>query len=205
MEYFIIIVLSIIILTRISFTLRGKKKRNATTKKYMEDILNLTDKGPEIMNHLSYISVSDDTLILFHLLKEYDIDNDLKSTLDKMIDISNCKMFDLGAGTNIELKNKYGKDNFKILLEYDTNYKTFLQLLYTAANDFIKYHKELDSIRLLELGIQYNTDLYKNYILLANLYKKTNNLTSLKELVDMIHSRKHLPQKRLLKEISQLT
>ncbi len=187
------------------FSGKPDKETQEAHENLIKEVFDFTTKKAHVIEHLPYIVIEDSDVMFFNTLRDIDVDIELLDKIDHLIEVSNSKLIHLSNDmSNRELRKKYGYNNFNTLLECDTRFKEFLDLLYTISFELVTHRKEELSIKLLEVGIKYNTDLNYSYILLGSLYKKENKLKELKNLIDIIRSRNYLSKDKILKAISNM-
>ena len=111
-------------------------------------------------------------------------DNILKNHELELEKLKDKKILNLNGQTNTDLKLKYGPANLPLLTEYDENYATLVKLIVDYANALIEHGFEAEAIPVLEFGITCKSDISTNYTLLADFYKRQDNLSSLDRLIE---------------------
>lgn len=100
-------------------------------------------------------------------------------------------MLNLSAYTNTQLKLMYGAANLDALSTADVNFINFSRELFKYGKLLYEEEAEEQALKVLEYGIDINTDLSKHYALLAEIYVKhqqMDQLLLLKEKAENIHT-----------------
>lgn len=156
-----------------------QKKREAFIKREEQTLFvrktNL-DNLNYITPNLKYLPFHDNLNLDYEKEKElFDIEKEIKILLDSpMLNLSNMD--------NTDLKLKYGIGNLDTLINYESNYINFLKLLVDWSEILIDLSFERDAIIILEEGIRLNSDITKNYLLLAELYSNHNEKEKIHQL-----------------------
>ncbi len=106
--------------------------------------------------------------------------------------------------SNLELKKMYGASNLEFIIQYEENYTEFLRKLSSWANALVDANKKEDAIKVLEQGIKLGLDYTKSVILLANLYKEKNDITSLNNLYNLVVKSQSITMNKVIKHIKNL-
>ena len=133
------------------------------------------------LSELDYIKVE-----LDHLPMQDFEDQTINSYRDTIKNLADQKIVNLTGLTNTELKYRYGASNLNQLSEYDYNYTVLVSILHKWAERLYKQSSKSESRIVLEYAVSIHTDVTKSYQLLATLYKETNELHLIDELIAMI-------------------
>lgn len=131
------------------------------------------------ISNLPYITIPLDTLP-FH----ENADEELLEIYETIRSLSDKKIVNLNHMSNTELKLEYGVGNLDILSEYDNNYVTLVRTIAKWGRYLYEHDEITDCRRVLEFGIQCNTDIKSNYILLAQLYKAKWENDKISQLIE---------------------
>lgn len=159
-----------------------KKKNEFWNREYEANSTRKAD-----ISGLDYITIPLDTLPF----AESD-DEKLNEVQNQIRNLSKESILNLTGLSNTDLKLQYGVANFNFLMQCDENYTQLVQAIYKWGSYLYEQDKWDKAITVLEYGIQIKTDISKNYILLANLYKskgqtdKINNLIETAETLDTL-------------------
>lgn len=161
------------------------------------------------LDNLNYVNISLDEL---PLLKEENVNNYTYNEKkayqyqQNAFIYSNKPMLDLSGINNTDLKLEYGPTNLNTLIEYEQNYHCFLKSLLYWGEFLYKANRLKEAMEVLEKGIHIESDLSRNYILLANIYKQTNleeKLLNLKKLTSK-KAKNNIMFKKALNHIKSL-
>lgn len=151
-----------------------KKEKDAFWKR--ENSSNNTRKAD--IASLDYIKIP------IELLPFTDTDDEELNSLQKFIkSLSKQPILNLTGLSNTDLKLKYGVANITFLSDCDNNYTILVQSIYKWGSYLYSHNQIPEAITVLEYGIQCKTDLSKNYILLAKIYKDTGVPQKIDELI----------------------
>ena len=90
--------------------------------------------------------------------------------------------------SNTDLKLKYGLANLDNITIYEEHYNSYMQCLVNWADLLIQRENLTDAEIILKESMRLKCDLSKAYILLIDIYKKTNKLTELKNLISYVEN-----------------
>lgn len=110
-------------------------------------------------------------------------DEELLSIQKTINNLAQQKILNLTGISNTDLKLKYGVANITSLSEFDSNYTLLIHTLYKWGEYLYNHNQISDAVKVLEFGIKCNTDISKNYILLATIYKDTNVANKIDDLL----------------------
>jgi hypothetical protein len=130
------------------------------------------------ISKLEYIKVPLDSLPFTNSTEE-----ELVNIQTVIQDISKKPILNLTGISNTDLKFKYGAANITFLSECDNNYTLLVRNLYKWGAYLTEHDRKGDAITVLEYAIQCKTDVSKNYILLANLYKEMHREDKINDLL----------------------
>jgi len=148
---------------------------------------------------LDYISVPIDRLPFTETTDEILI------SLQKIITtLSQERILNLAGFSNTDLKLKYGVANITLLSEYDNNYTLLVYNLYKWGLYLYEHEKVLEAIVVLEYGIQCKTEVSKNYLLLATIYKDTNAVEKIDELILVAETLQTLMKDSILSDLKEI-
>lgn len=106
---------------------------------------------------------------------------ELEQTLQTL---SERRILNLGNQTNTDLKLAYGPSNLNILMDCDQNFVQLCRTLVSYAECLLAAEHTSEARTVLEFGIQCGSDISKNFLLLAELYKNDGNTDALEALLD---------------------
>jgi tetratricopeptide (TPR) repeat protein len=136
----------------------------------------------------------------------------IETTNDELLNMQNLiktlsqkSILNLTGLSNTDLKLKYGTANITFLSECDNNFTLLIQTLVKWGSYLYENGKTSEAIRVLEYGIACNTDISKNYILLANIYKERNTPEKIHHLYQVAESLNSLTKETIIKALNELT
>jgi len=88
--------------------------------------------------------------------------------------------------SNTDLKLKYGLANLEIITMYEEHYNSYMQALTLWAELLIEKNNLIDAEKVLCEAINLKSDLSKTYMLLIDVYKKTNNSKKLQNIIKLV-------------------
>lgn len=162
-------------------------------------------------------SCKENTIVSSSKLKEIELlDIDLSTTsfisgnedtikiYNKLVELSYQKMTNFKGISNDELKKTYGVNNFNEVLSYQENYDEFLKLIVEVGEKLYNENNYKCAVSILEIGISLDTDITKNYTLLADSYDKQKMKNKLFKLIDKVLQNKNVSQEKIINYISSL-
>ncbi len=151
-----------------------QKEKDAFWKKEYQ--ANATRKAD--ISSLDYITIPLDALPFAETEEE-----ELKSVQTGIKNLAGQPILNLTGLSNTDLKLEYGVGNLSFLTQCDDNYTLLIQGLYKWGSYLYNHNKQNEAVAVLEFGIQCRTDISKNYILLAELYKDLNMPEKIDDLI----------------------
>lgn len=131
-------------------------------------------------------------------------DESLLALQHSITNLSKVSILNLTGVSNTDLKLQYGVANLTFLSECDNNYT----LLVNSLSKWGSYLYELGHINdakiVLEYGITCNTDISKNYILLANIYKEQNTPNKIDNLLETITNLNSINKESMLRSVKEI-
>lgn len=205
---FLSVFIIFVIFYNIKANLADKKIRKANDE-FFEKERKAMFARKKPLDNLNYIKVSLDNLPLlkednlesysFYEKQAFKYQEDAFKYLDK-------PMLNLTGINNTDLKLEYGSANLNTIIEYEQNYQNLLENLFKWGDSLHKANRIDDAILVLEKGVNIESYLSKNYILLADLYKKTNQKNKLIELKEIVNKKTsdNLLFKKVINHINNL-
>lgn len=195
-------ILSVAVFFLVTLTLKIKisyRKSRITKQEFLdlESQANLTRKQP--LDDLDYITIPLNKLPFYDNENEDIISyqNEIKALADKTI-------VNLTGMSNTDLKLTYGAANLDILSEYDRNFTELVRLLYMWGQNLYDNGKVNDAKTVLEFAIDCKTDVSKNYILLANIYKDKGELSKINNLINSANELNSLMKKSIINNLKSM-
>ena len=118
-------------------------------------------------------------------------------------DLSTKQILNLSGKTNTDLKLEYGVANLTILSEYDNNYTTLINTLARWGARLIKLEQIMDAITVLEYGIEVNTDISRNFYMLAEHYVSTNQPDKIDALLQKAEGISSIMKPSIIKKLTE--
>ncbi len=130
--------------------------------------------------------------------------NELKIYEETINFLAGQKIVNLGSKSNTELKLTYGTASLEHLTQYEHNFTVLCQTLVGYAEKLIHLGFRKDAQTVLEYGISIGSDLSKNYLLLAKLYRKNGEPQRINELIDSAQKLDSLLKPSIIKKLSDM-
>lgn len=185
----------------LSFCIRRSKKIEA------EKSQNFWDRETEAnasrkadISGLDYLKVPVDRLPL-GLCPSFD---ELVANENKLRELSEQKILNLGNRTNTDVKLEYGAGNFEFLSECDASYQNLLRCLSKEAELLLSLTFTKEAAKVLEYSISIGDDISKDYITLANIYKSESDHKSLTILIGKAECIDSLTKKKLIQDLEEI-
>ena len=158
---------------------------------------NLTRKVD--ISGLDYITIPIDRLPFTDTTEEV-----LTSLQHSIKSLSQYPILNLTGFSNTDLKLNYGVANITFLSQCDSNYTLLVNGLYKWGSYLYDHEQILDATTVLEFGIQCRTDVSKNYLLLATIYKDTNAATKIDDLLLVAETLQSLTKELILSSLKEI-
>ncbi len=175
----IILIVTILLAIYVHMTGKSSDKDGETSlqKFWKREYASNTTRKKDISG-LGYLKVNLDALPF-----DYNSSNaDIVSKQNLIKELSGKPMINLSSYTNTELKLKFGTANISALTEYDNDYASFITALDQWAVMLAGNDKDDSAVRVLEYAVECGSDITNTYRLLASLYAKSHNMSSLESL-----------------------
>lgn len=98
-------------------------------------------------------------------------------------DLANKRILNLTGISNTDLKLQYGVSNLELLTEYDNNFTLLVNALRTYAKELMDAGLEVDARNVLEFAVSIRADSKHIYLMLANLYRSSNESDKISNLI----------------------
>lgn len=200
MIQFISISILIIFVLWLNYEIR---KNNRLSNKSTDEFLKKDSQANLIrkadISDLNYISIPFDKLPL-----EDNPDQTINSYRDTILSHSDKKILNLSGISNIELKNKYGLANLKLLSEYDNNYTVLVAILHKWGERLYQHGSPKEALAVLETALDCKTDVHKTYELLAELYIEQGTHNKIHLLLDNLSSTHTRDKEKLLQKLQDM-
>jgi len=136
------------------------------------------------LDNLDYISVPIDD---FPTSKHTD-NIRISEYIETIKNICDKPIVNLTGISNTDLKLEYGAPNIELLSLYDSRYTTLVGTIQKWAKELYDLGEYDDAKTLLEFSISTKTDVSGTYKLLADIYKRENNIDKIKALIPIAES-----------------
>lgn len=151
------------------------------------------------LEHLNYISIPVSSLPFMETQ-----DEKLLECQAELKRLSEKKIVNLTGISNTDLKLTYGTPNLPALTEYDQNFTDFARAVYIWGNRLYELGFVQESTAVLEYGIRCETDISKNYSLLANIYKANGQTEKIHSLISAAKTLNSLSKPTILKILEEI-
>ena len=150
------------------------------------------------ISQLDYIKIPIESLPLIETQDE--IVNKYQNELKRL---SSLPILNLTGISNTDLKMEYGPANLNELSEADSNFTSLVRCVNQLGNRFNELGDTDNAIKILEYGIECNTDISNTYYLLAQLYIDTNQADKIQNLVAKDASLNSLSKNSIIKNLNE--
>ena len=189
----------IILIVVFQFFLRKNSKKNVNSNKEFwdrEHQANNTRK--QNIDNLDYITIPETLPI------PESLDSDIIKLKNDLLALKDKKILNLTGMSNTDLKMEYGVANLTALTEYDNNYSDLVRKIAAGGDLLFKKGYEKEAVELLELGIQYRTDITRNYTTLAEYYVSHNMNNKIDQLLMTAETLNSLSKDVIIKKLGEI-
>ena len=178
---------------------RHDRLQQETTENFWERELEANSVRRKDISGLPYISIPFEHFSIgaFSDMELSEIETSLLALRDK-------KILNLTGQTNTDLKLLYGPANLATLSECDQNFTDMLQLFTKYVNRLIELNHIDAAIPVLEFCIETNSDISTHYSLLADYYKKNQQIEKLHELREKASTLNSLTKTSILQKLDDI-
>lgn len=150
------------------------------------------------ISNLNYINIPDSVI-------PSDIsDDEINEYRTTLLNLQARKILNLSGLTNTDLKENYGVANLSALSEYDENYITLVNIIARCGARLIEIGNCSLATVILEYGISIGTDVSRNYYMLAELYRKDNNITGINSLIESADKLDSIMKAPILSKLNEI-
>lgn len=121
-----------------------------------------------------------------------------------MKDLSTKKIVNLVGQSNTDLKAAYGPANLDALSAYDANFTELIRTLSNWGTYLYEQGQLQDARVVLEYGILCKTDIKNNYVLLAKIYHKNNEINKITALIKQADTLQTLMKSSILSALKEI-
>ena len=150
---------------------------------------------------LPYIKVPVDTLP-FGLLPAFE---EIVNNEEAIREIAKEKILSLRGKTNTEVKLEYGITNFEFLCACDEQYLKLIQCLSKEAELLLSMNFEKEAEEVLNYSLSIGSDIPKDYIALAKLYKARFDRASMNNLLERADALESLTKRHLIDSLEDIS
>ena len=141
------------------------------------------------LERLPFIDTDDDEILEYH------------RTVNQL---ASMKILNLTGITNTELKEQYGVANLTVLTDYDNNYTTLVNTIARWGARLIDLEYNDEAVTVLEYGLSIGTDLSRNYLILADIYRKKGETDKIDALITRASTLKSLMKNSILSKLNEV-
>lgn len=148
---------------------------------------------------LNYIKIPVERLPFVETKEE-----ELLSLQNTVKNLSEQQILNLTGISNTDLKLDYGVANITFLSACDVNYTHLVHTLFKWG-EYLYNHKQIsDATKVLEFAVECKTDISKNYILLATIYKEIGAIEKVDGLILIVESLQTLMKDFILNSLKEI-
>lgn len=152
------------------------------------------------ISNLNYVYVPLDTLP-FGLCPAFE---ELEATEEDIRRLASEKIYSLSGMTNTEVKLAYGIANFDFLCQCDERYLQLLQALSKEAGLLYSMSFVEETEAVLDYALSIGSDIPKDYLLLAEIYKSRGNFEGIRALISRVEGFESSTKGSLLEKLNSL-
>jgi hypothetical protein len=194
----VIIIIVLYLFMRIDSN-KTNKKVNEEKQKFWNKEYKSNEIRKKDISSLAFIKIPIDELPI-----KDTTDETLLALQHSIINLSKVSILNLTGISNTDLKLQYGVANLTFLSECDNNYTLLVNSLYKWGSYLYDIGLIDDAKIVLEFGITCNTDISRNYILLANIYKEQNTPNKIDNLLDTISNLNTISKESILNSVKEI-
>lgn len=150
------------------------------------------------ISNLNYINIPDS------VIPSDTSDDEINEYRTTLLNLRTRKILNLSGLTNTDLKEKYGVANLSALSEYDENYITLVNIIARCGARLIELGNTSLAVTILEYGISIGTDVSRNYYMLAELYRKDNNISGIDSLIESADKLDSIMKAPILSKLNEI-
>lgn len=180
-----------------------RKKGAKDLKQNKEDFWETEAKANSVrkknIDSLDYIVINPDSF-------PFPITDDpiLNECREKLVGLSEKKVYNLTGITNTQLKLMYGSPNLTLLSECDENFTFLVRTLHLYGKRLLELGYEKDAQKVLEFAIKIRTDISDTYKLLCGIYKKNGDTAKIENLLSVAESLNSLNKKNIITHLCSM-
>lgn len=178
---------------------KSEKNSKKESKEFWDKEYNSNFVRKKDISNLDYITIPLESLPFSETL-----DKDLNDIQNMIKNLATKKILNLSSYSNTDLKLTFGTANLETLITYDQNYAQLISSLYQWGELLHKIGEADKAKTVLRYGIDCNSDISGNYILLAKLYAKDNEPDKIKDLISSAQTIQSILKDSLLKSLNTI-
>lgn len=151
------------------------------------------------ISFLNYITIPLDKLPM-----ETIDDDEITEYQQCVTHLSQCRILNLTGYSNTDLKLEYGVANLTVLMEYDNNYSTLVNVLAKWGYRLFQLNMDVEAVTVLEYGISIGTDVSRNFYLLADYYCKKQSVSDIDRLIAKADQITTLMKPSIMKKLNEI-
>lgn len=180
----------------IKYTNSRDKHQNET---FLERESNANSTRRQSLDDLDYITIPVESLPFYE-----NASDEILSCQNIIQNLAGKPIVNLAAKSNTDLKLEFGAANLPALTEYDNNFTTLTKTIVKWAAALTDEGLEEDAVRVLEYGIQCNTDVSSNYLILADYYASKGDIRKIRTLRTRAMLLNTLMKDKIIKKLDDL-
>ncbi|PKM49539.1 MAG: hypothetical protein CVV02_15530 [Firmicutes bacterium HGW-Firmicutes-7] len=178
---------------------------NKSRKKFWEHEENSLFARKSPIESSLYISPAIDSLPRFSIEEFQAFGNiDLFKIQETCFDLANKPMVNLSDMLNSDVRNKYGTSNLNTIEEYEINYTHYIKSLYQLAKGYYELKMYPEAVKVLEEGIQVQTEIGDHILLLASIYSELHDFAKFDALYEKTMGLNTLTKNTIVKNLEKL-
>lgn len=178
---------------------KSNKQNNSNSASFWKREAEANNVRKQTLDNLDYITIPVDSLPFF-----YGIDEKLDEVQESVKNLASCRIVNLSAFTNTDLKLQYGAANLPALTEYDQNFTVLVRTLYKWGQQLSDLGYEREAIQVLEFAVSIHSDVTAGYVLLGRLYLNQGMSSKLDSLIASVNEMDFLLKDSLLRQLQSL-
>lgn len=198
MPFFVCLVIIFVVWLKLKLS-KTDKASDLRQKEFWEKEQRANFVRKKDISNLEYITVPMDELPFAETKNE-----ELNYIQSQIKNLSQKKILNLSGYSNTDLKLSYGTANIGVLSEYEQNFNLLLRHLNKWGALLYQEGQYLNAKKVLELALNYHSDIGATYTLLANIYAKEKDFDKIKELIVKADSVNSLTKNNTLNSLNTI-
>lgn len=178
---------------------KASKKRQEVDEHFLEREAAANNIRRQDISGLPYITIHLDKFPIGNFK-----DEELSHYESVLEALSERQILNLGTLTNTDLKLQYGPANLDILTDCEQRFITLCQTLISYAERLLALGHTAEAQTVLEFGISCGSDISRNYLLLAGIYRESGRQEQIKELIREAEKLDSMMKNSILKHLNEL-